>query len=195
MGRANDALEHFTRENYKKNVSRDKFGVQTIGMDFLAAQPREIGIRLLEKMIFCGSGERGGGELAQRERLFVRIFEDDFTGEVIAGCGVELERAKLIIFREASRIEDKEIMLEPGKKITWDQRFGLQSNGEQQLRIKSAATLSRQQLQALIPDVGHIRMRWVRSVPIVFEKEGNALAIGAYSFGDEVSSELVNFNV
>ncbi|VAW22350.1 tRNA(Ile)-lysidine synthetase, partial [hydrothermal vent metagenome] len=69
VGRADRALDHFSSEQYRNCVEQNKFGVQMISHEQLIAQPEEIAIRLLGKMIYCGSGGRSAGELSQLEDL------------------------------------------------------------------------------------------------------------------------------
>jgi len=192
MERADTALEHFANEQYKNIVFRDKFSVQWSDLDKLASQPEEIGIRLLEKMIFIGSGGRGFGELSKREKLYERLFVDGFTGEVIAGCAIVLWRGKLVVFREFSRVVSTQTRLKPEEEIIWDQRFIIKNLGQGPLKVGPAKDLSRQQLFQLIPDQGQIKMDWIRSAPLVVDEAGEVLAIGAFRFSKALKCYLLD---
>jgi len=214
MDRADRALDHFSSEQYKNNVEQDQFGVQMISHEQLISQPDEIAIRLLGKMIYRGSGGRSTGELSQLEDLLKKLSDPGFSGVVIGGCGVALKHEKIVVFRETGRLtagrliadrvaadrlesgrmETEEILLNPGQKTLWDQRFIVENTSQNPVVVKSASALNRQQLQDHVVGTDQMKMDWVHSCVMVVDSEGNLLAIGANSFSESINCELVKFN-
>ncbi|MCF6326398.1 MAG: tRNA lysidine(34) synthetase TilS [Devosiaceae bacterium] len=214
MGRADRALDHFCSAQYKSCVKQDQFGVQMISHEQLIAQPEEIAIRLLGKMIYCGSGGRNSGELSQLEDLIKNLSNPQFNGMVIGGCGIALKHGKVVVFREAGRLaagrlavdllavdqlatgwlETNKTLLQPGQKTLWDQRFVVENLSKNPVIVQGAFSLSRQQLQDHVAGTDQIKMDWVHSCVMVVDEAGNLLAIGANSFSEVIICELVDFD-
>lgn len=194
MGRANAALDEIAQGAYESSVKNDQFGVGSISLKTFINLGAETGIRVLSRMIFAASGGRSKGGLGQLENIVEMIANQPFDGVSVAGCMVQKYNATIVVFREAYRIENDVIQLDPLEKIIWDQRFSVENTSESLLEIKLANMMSRETFEMIAMQKFMAPMAGLHAVPLIVDPHKNTLAIGAHSLAPGVTCALIEHN-
>lgn len=88
------------------------------------AQPEELRIRLLVRLLSAFGGHADPVPLAKAERLAGRLLAPPKPrASTIAGCRVECRDGQLLVWREAGRRDIPELQIPPGETAVWDHRF------------------------------------------------------------------------
>ena len=191
MGRANVALEEFAQQAYAQIVKIDHFGVTFVPIEAFINLEEEIGIRVLSRMIFMGSGGRSKGELGQLEAIVGMLWGKDFKGVSIGGCIVDKHQAMLVVFREASRVDEGVVQLAPFEEVVWDQRFTLKNKTDNPVEIKLAEKITRDQAEKLLGDKIDVPIAGLRAMPTIIDRQNNVLAIGTHKVAQGLICDLI----
>ncbi len=182
MARADAALESITRSLFGEMAGSDEFGVLFIRRSQLLQQPVEIALRLLLMLLNSASGNRGASELAQVEALIGALRSSHFRAQTLGGCCVELYEDKILVFREAGRIQAEQICLKPGEEILWDQRFTVENTEEKTIFVLRAADMTRTEAESLLGFDVRLPMSALGGAPLVIDGEKKVLALGEKVF-------------
>jgi tRNA(Ile)-lysidine synthase len=94
-----------------------------------AAQPEDIRVRLMLRILSMFGGSSPPADLAQIEHLVVRLAVEDATQTTLGGCDVRACRHEIRVFRERGRARLQPIELRPGEETMWDGRFRIRVTG------------------------------------------------------------------
>lgn len=94
----------------------------TIDAAALFAAPAELRIQLIAKVLDRYGGSHPQARLSEVERLMSRL-ERDEMGLTLGGCQVRRDRDRIVVWREVGRDGLPAIVLRPGERAVWDQRF------------------------------------------------------------------------
>lgn len=115
----------------------------------------EIAIFALERLL---GGLGGGGEpprLMAVEALQAWLGRQESAARTLAGCRVVRRQRQLLIGREAGRISQAPVAIEPGQSLIWDNRFRVSVGGGSPCAIVPAGGLKlarRRDLPAFVQD-------------------------------------------
>jgi tRNA(Ile)-lysidine synthase len=115
------------------------------------AQPEELRIRLLGRLLTAFGGNAGPVALAKAERLAGRLSAPGAKPATIAGCRIEPRDDQLLVWREAGRRDIPELQILPGQTAAWDHRFRISvpaAAGVQTWRVSSLGKARRQGMLA-----------------------------------------------
>ncbi len=190
MARAEDALALIGEKAFLEVVSCDQFGVFSVMLATLLALPEEIGLRVLSRMLLCVSGGRGAGELGQLEILYRRLADGAFNGISLAGCCVSKARGKLFVYREVSRIAERDVVLDPGDELVWDRRFVIANSGVEPALISAGLDISRARAEEFAGGGIESPMAGVAAAPRLASTSGMLLGMGELCRTDQVSCRI-----
>ncbi|OYW52615.1 MAG: tRNA lysidine(34) synthetase TilS [Hyphomicrobium sp. 32-62-53] len=89
------------------------------------AEPMEIRVRLLQRVLGMFGGRSPPAELAQVETLAELLARDGAVRTTLGGCEVRACRAEIRIYRERGRAALEAVDLAAGDHVTWDNRFSI----------------------------------------------------------------------
>ena len=89
------------------------------------AEPMEIRVRLLQRVLGMFGGRSPPAELAQIETLAELLARDGAVRTTLGGCEVRACRAEIRIYRERGRADLEAVEMAAGDHVTWDNRFSI----------------------------------------------------------------------
>ncbi len=128
IGRANDALDHYTQHNLVQICRLEPEGYAVIDRLALLRLPEEISLRCLTRVIHIVGSKIKKPSMQKMEKFHKQILDDKREDASISGCIIKQIRNTLLITREVRRNELQKQMLVPGEQILWDHRFRVSSS-------------------------------------------------------------------
>lgn len=125
LWRARDALDRVAAAKLKTLVD-DHGGVYgSLERAAWEAEPEEIRVRLLARLIGAFGGEARAAQLSQVEALVAALARGRPMAQTLAGCIVAQGRTTLRLYREPGHHTLRSLRLAPGDEAVWDMRFRL----------------------------------------------------------------------
>lgn len=125
LGRARDALERIAEQRLRALVD-DHGGVYgSIDRTALEAEPEEIRVRLLVRLLAAFGGQAKPAQLSQVEALVEALARGRPVAQTLGGCIVSQGRTTLRLYREPGHHTLAELRIGPGDEVVWDWRFRL----------------------------------------------------------------------
>jgi len=124
MGRAAEALEHYTTQFFENHASQTSAGSLKLDLRVYKALPREVRLRVIKRIIL----RLGHGDMPQEASLEVIEMMVGGAGNAATLCGWQFRTAgeQLSVEREIARFTPAPISLtECADYIWWDKRFGV----------------------------------------------------------------------
>lgn len=123
LGRARDALAAVTEARLEALV--DTHGGVYGSLDRAAweAEPEEIRVRLLVRLLGAFGGQAKPAQLSQVEALVATLARGRPVAQTLGGCIVSQGRTTLRLYREPGHHTLGETPLMPGGAVVWDWRF------------------------------------------------------------------------
>lgn len=119
LRRARTALDHFTDDFMASSVTVFNTGHCEVDRQALEAQPDEIALRVLSRLLTWAGGAKIAIRLAKVERLYEAMSDTSTDKHTLGGAQIAMRKSTIIIGREFGRIDPK---LQKAVKI-WDNRF------------------------------------------------------------------------
>jgi tRNA(Ile)-lysidine synthase len=123
--RAVEALEAVTDRLAAAAVQLNGGMFGRIDGGLFGAEPMEIRVRLLQRVLGMFGGRSPPAELAQVETLAELLARDGAVRTTLGGCQVRACRAEIRIYRERGRAALEAVDLAAGDHVTWDNRFSI----------------------------------------------------------------------
>ena len=193
MAEADLALAQMAEAAFAELVTLDGFGAASLPSAAFHALSPAIGRRLLGRVLNIVGGRQKPRALGQVERLYDQIAERDLPrAATLLGAVVRLKGETLSVSREPGRALPGDIMLSPGQKLVWDQRF-LITNVSDDAGLVAGATdfMPRHRLEDFLGFKVTTPAEAIRTAPLVRDAEGSVLALGGWSFDARVTVELL----
>ncbi len=139
MARVRAALDYHTAALAARAVTVDEGGFCRLDPAALLAEPEEIALRLLARLLMTVGGRALPPRLERLERLLAALREGKLArGRTLHGCRVLPWRDGVLVCREASDIAGP-LALAPGASQTWDGRFRVRLGPDAPRGLKVAA--------------------------------------------------------
>ncbi len=130
LRRAREALDRATDHFLASASDISDAGFALIDREALFAAPEEIALRALTRLI----AKVGGGEepvrLAKLEALLASLAAHHGKAHTLGRCRIGPHKGRLGIFREMRRGVLPALLLEPGTRALWDNRFNIELGAE-----------------------------------------------------------------
>ncbi|MCC2112058.1 MAG: tRNA lysidine(34) synthetase TilS [Hyphomicrobiales bacterium] len=127
LRRAATALETVVDDVLWSILELHPAGVAQVDAARLMAQPEEIGLRALARLVRCIGGGEFPPRLARLEAVYGELgaacADNRRVKRTLGGAVLRYDGGTLTIFREIGRAGLPRIRLEPGKATVWDRRF------------------------------------------------------------------------
>lgn len=189
LRRADAALNAIAEAAYGERFFIDPFGCVLFDHAKLAAEPAEIGIRLLARALDDAGGASPAPDLAKIEALFdvLSMGKLYVRGQTLGGCGIRGHGDLIQVFRELGRLDDQVLTLLPGEELNWDERFRvlLAADAVGPVQVQSAHSITRGQFDKLLPDMNFVPMDAVRAAPLITSGD-EILALGEHVLGPNI---------
>ena len=123
--RARQALDTLAQEKLTQIVDLHDGSYASLPSGAWAAEPAEIRVRLLVRLLDAFGGLARPAQLSQVEALEAVLCEGRPLAQTLGGCMVSQGWTTLRLYREPGRQEIANVTLEAGREILWDRRFRL----------------------------------------------------------------------
>jgi tRNA(Ile)-lysidine synthase len=126
LRRARQALDQAAESFLTRSGEMSAAGYAMVDLDALLAEPEEIVLRVVARLI---AGVGGGEELlrlAKLEALLAALAVSPGKAHTLGRCWIEPQKGRLGIFREMRTNALPAISLEPGMRALWDNRFRIE---------------------------------------------------------------------
>lgn len=128
LTRAQAALEQQAAAVHGHIVDEHGGAYASIRRDALLGQTMpDIQIRVLQACLASFGGRGRAPDLSDVEALQLRLGDDGFRGQTVAGCMIERDGDEILVFREPGRHGLPSMPLPPGGTVEWDRRFRVAS--------------------------------------------------------------------
>jgi tRNA(Ile)-lysidine synthase len=132
LARASAALDRTVETVLAAAVAHHDGAFATVDLDVLLAQPEEIALRLLERVLLAHGGQEGPPGLSQVEELLVGFArtgaEASCRTQTLGGCVIQADgavgRRRVVVARE-TRGALPVVQVAPGERRVWDLRFAV----------------------------------------------------------------------
>ena len=156
MARVRAALEQMVVDFIRDRVHVESWGACGVVLDALGAVPEEVGLRVLQRMLFSVSGRERPMRLGRLETFYGSVLRGSMG--TFAGCRVLLRRGRLWVVREPSMsLQAPSLWLRPGEQGIWDNRFQACWRGENveqgPVEIRALGEISQEISQEISPGV------------------------------------------
>ncbi|WP_083567307.1 tRNA lysidine(34) synthetase TilS [Hyphomicrobium sp. CS1GBMeth3] len=125
LWRARDALDQVTEAKLRTLVDEHGGVYGSLERAAWEAEPEEIRVRLLARLIGAFGGEARPAQLSQVEALVAALARGRPMAQTLAGCIVSQGRTTLRLYREPGHHTLRTLRLTPGDEAVWDMRFRL----------------------------------------------------------------------
>lgn len=123
--RARDALDRLTEERIQALVDLHGGIYASLGRDAWEAEPEEVRVRMLARLLDAFGGAAKPAQLSQIEALVLALARGRPVAQTLGGCMVSQGRTTLRLYREPGRQRLSELVLGAGEDVLWDGRFRL----------------------------------------------------------------------
>jgi tRNA(Ile)-lysidine synthase len=135
LRRARAALDHAATSFRAASSELSPAGYAVVDREALLAAPEEIALRALARLIALVGGGEEPLRLAKLEALLASLAADARTHPVkahtLGRCRIGPHKGQLGIFREMRASALPTILLEPGRRALWDNRFRIELGEEE----------------------------------------------------------------
>lgn len=132
LRRARTALEQATTGFLGSHATVSDAGYCLLARDALIAAPAEIALRALARVIAGVGGRPGPIQLAKLEALLAALVVAPDKAHTLGGCRLAPLGAGLGVFRETRATGLPALLLAPGERALWDNRFRVElGDGEE----------------------------------------------------------------
>lgn len=177
--RADDALQAIADQGFADLAQIDAFGAVHIQKDKLTALAEELQVRIVRMSLQIAGASQKPFALQPVEALVERFGgPDKLNTQTLLGCVIGESGANLSFMRECARVSQVPVLVAPGSKVIWDDRFEIFNTGEDEVEISSGQSVTRQQLEGLLSGPFEGIMLAVHGAPVV-RLGGQVLAVGA----------------
>lgn len=128
LRRARAALDEFTAEAERRLVDMHGGAYASVGIADWQAQPEELRIRLLTRLLAAFGGVAPAARLSEVERLAAELAGNARLASALGGCIIRRTARRLEVYREFARRPLPEFALVPGQACLWDDRFVVQAH-------------------------------------------------------------------
>ena len=137
LHRARLALETVTAAFLDGALDVHAAGFGQIPLAALLAQPEDIGLRAIARMMGMFGGGARPVRLARIEALYaaLRDAQDGRSAATLGGCAFTVRRGVLLIMREFGRIDAARLPLPGDRPLRWDGRFAVAAPGADGLTV------------------------------------------------------------
>lgn len=129
LTRARDALERLTDARLAALVNFHDGVFASLDRAAWEAEPEEIRVRLLARLLVTFGGEAKPAQLSQIEAIVSAIARGRPLAQTLGGCIVSQGRTTLRLYREPGHHTLPHVPLLPGEEVVWDWRFRVGYNG------------------------------------------------------------------
>jgi len=123
LRRAQAALDHAADKFLAEQGAMSEAGYCLIAREALVVLPAEIALRVLARAVNAVGGRETPLRLAKLEALLASLIENPKAAHTLGGCRLHPVGEHLGIFREARGIGLPTLLLAPGERALWDNRF------------------------------------------------------------------------
>lgn len=123
LHRAREALDAVTQDALLRIVDLHEGTYASLDRKAWAAEPADIRVRMLVRLIDAFGGMARPAQLSQVEALEAVLFEGRPLAQTLGGCMISQGWTTLRLYREPGRQEIGDVLMEPGREIVWDRRF------------------------------------------------------------------------
>lgn len=123
LHRAREALDALTQDALSRIVDVHDGIYASLDRKAWAAQPADIRVRMLVRMIDAFGGMARPAQLSQVEALEAVLVDGRPLAQTLGGCMISQGWTTLRLYREPGRQEIGDVSMEPGREIVWDRRF------------------------------------------------------------------------
>ena len=191
-GEADDAVAAWADEQFAALVEIDPFGALSLSASAFLRLPRAVGIKLLARAVEVARGGQRGGALGVVERLHDSLSAaPELAGATLLGVRVARRGDALRLSREAGRAVPEPIDLESGDVLLWDGRFQIANHSGAPIQVRMAGPVSRRAAEQMVGRSLTAPAASIRSAPLVSNREGAVMALGAYSFSPLITINFV----
>ena len=125
LERARQALEGVADSAWSRLAAINQGMFATLVRPQFDSEPAEIRLRLLLRALAAFGATGLQPSLAQAEDLLSALATDAFATQTLAGCQIEQESGRILVFREPGRQGLPVLPLMPGAGRVWDNRFAV----------------------------------------------------------------------
>lgn len=123
LTRARDALERVVEARIAQLVDDHDGVFASLERSLFEAEPEEIRVRLLARLLGAFGGKAKPAQLSQIEALVTALGEGRPVAQTLGGCIVSQGRTTLRLYREPGHHTLPALLLMPGEEVVWDWRF------------------------------------------------------------------------
>lgn len=129
LTRARDALERVAEARFAALIDMHDGIFASLQRAAWEAEPEEIRVRLLTRLLSAFGGQARPAQLSQVEALVAALARGRPFAQTLGGCIVSQGRSTLRLYREPGHHALPEIALLPGEHVAWDWRFRIRYDG------------------------------------------------------------------
>lgn len=178
--RADDALRTISDELFCRLAARNGLGVVSIARDEFENLHPELRLRLLRRALDLAGGRQKPYALQQIEELDAGLRGAAFERMTLGGAVIERNPDTIGLYREEGRMAHGDVTIPPGEDVLWDNRFLIANALDEAVRVRRGSDLTRETVEALLPDTLPFSMAQIAGAPVVRGGEGTILAIGTF---------------
>lgn len=176
--RADDALEAQKGLTLVDADPLNNFGAAEILLSKWGDWPQEIKIRILQHYLdLCGGGDKAA-ELDQLELLVSALDGQQFANQTLAGCAVQRDANRIMMFRELGRRPMESAELPNGNAVHWDRRFFVSNATNMHLSLEPAQNLTRKQAEQFLGVSIEMPMDALASTLLAKDERGDIVCLG-----------------
>ena len=123
LRRAREALDMAADAFLAENASTSEVGYGQIRTEALRCAPEEIALRAVAKLVQAVGGGVNPPNLAKLETLVQAVRSGEETPRTLGGCRIAPDRHDVLVVRERGRNPLETMVLRPGERGLWDNRF------------------------------------------------------------------------
>jgi tRNA(Ile)-lysidine synthase len=139
LRRARAALDHAADRFLVEQGAMSEAGYCLIARDALVVLPAEIALRVLARAVNAVGGRETPLRLAKLEALLASLLESPKAAHTLGGCRLQPVGDRLGIFRETRGIGLPTLLLAPGERALWDNRFRVELEAAARAPVTVAA--------------------------------------------------------
>lgn len=155
LRRARAALETYVARLLGEAARFDPAGYAELSRSGMLAEPAEVGLRALERLLTAVGGRTGPPRGERIEQAYDRIAGSGFAGLTTLGCQLLAESGadRILICREPAAVAG-ELGLGAGEEAVWDGRFRIRNRSARALTVGPLGETGWRELaRDLVPDI------------------------------------------
>ncbi|MCF6343841.1 MAG: tRNA lysidine(34) synthetase TilS [Devosiaceae bacterium] len=193
--RANEALEENCLISFEKIITIDILGILHIDKQGFNNLSQEIKIRTLQKAIRYIGNDAKPFALAKIEQLSTKMQDaENFKKLTLHKCNIAIKDNYFEISKELSYLPKKDIILNAGEQVFWDNRFIIENTSpKKKINISSSININRADLKDMPSFITSSPMSNIRSAPLIRDNEKNIIALGTHVIDKDKTIDCVIF--